>query len=51
MTKLFLHFFLKVLDHISDVLNSCNHVYHSPKQHQNCYIKTIAGQEGKESLS
>ncbi|NXH79016.1 EP400 protein, partial [Hydrobates tethys] len=34
-------------DFVSDVVNSCNYVYRSPKQCQNHYIKAFAGPEGK----
>ncbi|KFV59215.1 E1A-binding protein p400, partial [Tyto alba] len=35
-------------DFVSDVVNSCNYVYRSPKQCQNHYIKAFAGLEGKD---
>ncbi|NXV90488.1 EP400 protein, partial [Calonectris borealis] len=34
-------------DFVSDVVNSCNYVYRSPKQCQNHYIKAFAVPEGK----
>ncbi|XP_072735771.1 E1A-binding protein p400-like [Ciconia boyciana] len=34
-------------DFVSDVVNSCNYVYRSPKQCQNHYIKAFAGPEGQ----
>ncbi|XP_050762650.1 uncharacterized protein LOC127022874 isoform X2 [Gymnogyps californianus] len=34
-------------DFVSDVVNSCNYVYRSPKQCQNRYITAFAGPEGK----
>ncbi|NXT46130.1 EP400 protein, partial [Pluvianellus socialis] len=34
-------------DFVSDVVNSCNSVYRSPKQCQNHYIKAFAGPEGR----
>ncbi|KFW04113.1 E1A-binding protein p400, partial [Fulmarus glacialis] len=34
-------------DVVSDVVNSCNYVYRSPKQCQNHYIKAFAVPEGK----
>ncbi|NXO49120.1 EP400 protein, partial [Aramus guarauna] len=34
-------------DFVSDVVNSCNYVYRSPKQCQNHYIKAFAGPGGK----
>ncbi|NXP25402.1 EP400 protein, partial [Scytalopus superciliaris] len=36
-------------DFVSDVVNSCNYVYHSPEQCQDHYIKAFAGPEGKAS--
>ncbi|XP_054075099.1 E1A-binding protein p400-like isoform X4 [Rissa tridactyla] len=34
-------------DFVSHVVNSCNYVYRSPKQCENCYIKAFAGPEGE----
>ncbi|NXW48039.1 EP400 protein, partial [Nyctiprogne leucopyga] len=34
-------------DFVSDVVNSCNYVYRSPKQCQNHYMEAFAGPEGK----
>ncbi|NXL10118.1 EP400 protein, partial [Mesembrinibis cayennensis] len=36
-------------DFVSEVVNSCNYVYRSPKQCQNHYIKAFADREGKNT--
>ncbi|PKU36489.1 hypothetical protein llap_13209 [Limosa lapponica baueri] len=36
-------------DFVSDVVNSCNYVYRSPKQCQHHYIKAFAGPEAKNA--
>ncbi|NXK19308.1 EP400 protein, partial [Arenaria interpres] len=36
-------------DFVSDVVNSCNYVYRSPKQCQHHYIKAFAGPEAKNT--
>ncbi|KAM6051492.1 E1A-binding protein p400-like isoform 3-T3 [Theristicus caerulescens] len=36
-------------DFVSEVVNSCNYVYRSPKQCQNHYIKAFADPEGKNT--
>ncbi|KAJ7397867.1 hypothetical protein BTVI_130992 [Pitangus sulphuratus] len=36
-------------DFVSDVVNSANHVYRSPRQCQSRYVRALAGPEGKAS--
>ncbi|XP_027757170.1 E1A-binding protein p400-like [Empidonax traillii] len=38
-------------DFVSDVVNSSNHIYRSPRQCRSRYVRALAGPEGKVSLN